>query len=77
MYLWQSYYGWETIIFSKVLTFGGFRGDSAVKNLPVMQETWVQSLDQEDSPGEGTGNPLQDYCLENSPWGLKSQTQLN
>ena len=26
-----------------------------VKNLPVMQETQVQSLGQEDSPGEGTG----------------------
>ena len=28
-----------------------------VKNPPVMQETWVQSLDREDSPGEGNGNP--------------------
>ena len=24
-----------------------------VKNLPAIQETWVQSLGQEDSPGEG------------------------
>ena len=24
-----------------------------------MQETWVRSLDQEDHPGEGNGNPLQ------------------
>ena len=30
-----------------------------------MQETWVQSLDVEDSPGEGNGNPLQYSCLEN------------
>ena len=33
-----------------------FPGGSAVKNLPVMQEpqqTWVQSLSQEDSPEEG------------------------
>ena len=30
----------------------------AVKNLPVMQETRVRSLSWEDSPGEGTGNPL-------------------
>ena len=26
----------------------GFPGGSDVKNLPAMQETWVQSLDQED-----------------------------
>ena len=30
-----------------------------------MQETWVQSLGWEDSPGEGNGNPLQYSCLEN------------
>ena len=39
-----------------------------VKNLPAMQETqetWVQSLGQEDPPGEGTGNPLQYCCLGN------------
>ena len=35
-----------------------------VKNLPAMQETWVQSLGWEDSPGEGNGNPLQRSCLE-------------
>ena len=26
--------------------------DQSVKNLPVMQETWVKFLGQEDSPGE-------------------------
>ena len=36
-----------------------------VKNVPAMQETWVQSLGQEDSPGEGHGNPLQYSCLGN------------
>ena len=36
-----------------------------VKHLPAIQETWVQSLGQEDSPGEGNGNPLQYPCLEN------------
>ena len=37
-----------------------------VKNLLVMQETWVQSLGQEDrSPGEGNGNPFQYSCLGN------------
>ena len=30
----------------------------SVKNLPAMQETWVQSLDWEGPPGEGNGNPL-------------------
>ena len=30
-----------------------------------MQETWVRSLDQEDSPGGGHGNPFQYSCLEN------------
>ena len=34
-----------------------------VKNLPVMQETWVRSGR---SPGEGNGNPLQNSCLKNS-----------
>ena len=37
-----------------------------VKNLPALLETWVRSLDWEDSPGEGNGNPLQYSCLENS-----------
>ena len=36
-----------------------------VKHLPAMQETRVQSLGPEDSPGEGNGNPLQYSCLEN------------
>ena len=36
-----------------------------VKNLPANQETQVQSLDQEESPGKGSGNPLQYSCLEN------------
>ena len=30
-----------------------------------MQEIWVRSLGQEDSAGEGNGNPLQYSCLEN------------
>ena len=36
-----------------------------VKCLPVVQETWVPSLDREDSPGGGHGNPLQYSYLEN------------
>ena len=58
-----------------------------VKNLPVIHETQVHSLGQEDSPGGGNGNPLQYSCLENSmdrgAWRAtvhgvpKSQTQLS
>ena len=36
-----------------------------VKNLPAMQETWIQSLFREDYPGEGKGYPLQCSGLEN------------
>ena len=53
-----------------------------VKNLPAMQETWVQSLDCSvgdlgsipglgRSPGGRHGNPLQYSCLEN-PHGQRS-----
>ena len=37
-----------------------------VKNPPAVRETWVGSLGQEDSPGEGKGYPLQYSGLENS-----------
>ena len=38
-----------------------------VKKPCAMQETQVRSVGQEDtSPGEGNGNPLQYSCLENS-----------
>ena len=37
-----------------------------IKNLTAMWKTWVQSLGQEDSPGERNGYPLQYSCLENS-----------
>ena len=36
-----------------------------LKKLPAMQETWVGSLGQKDTPGEGNGNPLQYSFLEN------------
>ena len=36
-----------------------------VKNLLPMQETGIQSLGQEDCPGEGNDNPLQYSCLGN------------
>ena len=58
-----------------------------VQNLLAMQETSVQSLDWERSPGEGNSYPLQDSYLEDSMeraalWAIahgvaKSQTQLS
>ena len=58
-----------------------------VKDLPAMQETWIQFLGWEDSPGEGNGNPLHYSCLENptdrEAWqaavhgAAKSQTRLS
>ena len=36
-----------------------------VKNLPAMQETWVQFLGWEDPLEKGNGNALQYSCLEN------------
>ena len=32
-----------------------------VKNSPAMEETWVQFLGWEDSPGGGRGNPPQSF----------------
>ena len=37
-----------------------------VKNLPAMQQTRVQFLGGEKSPGEGNGNPVWHSCLVNS-----------
>ena len=53
-------------------TFSSIRASlvaQTVKHLPAMQENWVRSLGQEDSPGEGNGDPLQYFCLENSMGG--------
>ena len=62
----------------------GFPIAQMVKNLPVMQETQVQFLGQED---QGNGNPLQYSSLENPMdrgawWATvhgvaKSQTRLS
>ena len=37
-----------------------------VENLTAMLKTQVRSLDWDDNPGKGNGNPLQDSCLETS-----------
>ena len=65
----------------------GNPGGSVVKNLPAMQEKWVQSMGQKDPLEKGNGNPLQNSCLENSmdrrAWEVivhgvaRSQTWLN
>ena len=44
----------------------GFPGGSVVKNPPTVQETWVQSLGQEDPLEQSMAtHPLQYSCLEN------------
>ena len=48
-----------------------------VKRLSAMQETRVRSLGWEDPPGEGNGNPLQFYCLENPMDGGAWQATLH
>ena len=68
-------------------SLGGFPDAQRLKHLPGIRETLVRSLGQEDSPGDGNGNPLQYSCLENPMDGgawhaivygvTKSQTQLS
>ena len=45
--------------------FGAFLVTQMAKNLPAIQENWVQSLGWED-PGEGNSYPVQYSGLENS-----------
>ena len=49
-----------------------------VKNLSAMQETPGSTCGSKRSSGEGNGNPLQYFCLENAmnrgAWQLKSMT---
>ena len=65
----------------------GFPGGSVVKNPPVMQDTWIQSLDQEDPLEEEMANHSSILAWEipwtEEPGGLqsmgsqKSQTRLS
>ena len=58
-------------MYTYVKSRGASQKAQRVKNPPTVQETWVQSLDQEDplekgrSPGQG-GDLLRYSCLENS-----------
>ena len=49
-----------------------------VKNLPAMRETWVQSLDWEDSleKGKATYSGILDWRILYSPWGSTEQLSL-
>ena len=75
-------------LFRSVLcNYGSSRLAKRLKCLPVMQETWCSIPGLGRSPGEGNGNPLQYFCLENpmdgEAWwaivhvGAKSQTRLS
>ena len=65
---------WEISI--NTMSFSASLVAQRLKRLAAMRETRVRSLDWEDSPGEGNGNPLQYSCLENpmdgEPSGLQS-----
>ena len=41
-------FGIVTLTWTELCEYWGFPGGSVVQNLPAMQETWVQSLGQED-----------------------------
>ena len=46
-------------VFQLSKIFPHLLSEDRVQHLPAMQETWVRSLGQEDSLGEGNSNPLQ------------------
>ena len=83
--LWVVTKSLTTLFYTELFNIVGFPSGSAVKNLPVMQETWVQSLSQEDILKEGKQpNPV--FSPGEFPWteeagrpqsmGLQSQTRL-
>ena len=65
-----GFLSWKGVVFWQILYWHllrrlGLLGGSMVKNLPAVQETWVQSLCWK-IPWKGNGNPLKYSCLENS-----------
>ena len=57
----------ETVTFLEFdlsIYHSGFLGGSAVKNLPANEADKGASSGSGRSPGEGNGNPLQDFCQE-------------
>ena len=67
--LWGHYAKWNRPVTKRLYDSPDRRHLKLVaqrlKRLPAVWETQVRSLGQEDSPGEGNGNPLQCSCLEN------------
>ena len=57
----------SVLFIDHLLCSRGFPGDSGVKNLPAMQETWVQSLGQEDPLEEGMAT-LSSVLAWEIPW---------
>jgi len=57
-YIWQNQY--NIVKFKNKIKL-----KKKKKNLPVMRETWVQSLGWKDPLEKGHGNPLQFSCLGN------------
>ena len=71
-------------IFRSVIHVRASLVDQKVKNLPAVQETWVQSLGQEDSLEKGMatlvdllGESHGQRSLGYSPWGHKKWAQLS
>ena len=54
-----------------VVVHGGFLGGLVVKNLTASAGDVGFIPESERPPGEGSGNPLQHFCLEN-PWAEES-----
>ena len=57
-------YIWKWLILTLIL-MDTMQKTQLVKNPPIVQENWVQSLSEWGSPGEGNGYPLQYSCMEN------------
>ena len=61
IYIYKMFYSLQGYIRASLVA-------QMIKNLPAMQETWVQTLGWEDALEKGirNSNPLQCSCLENS-----------
>ena len=51
--MFTGHFIYSTNFYSAPMDLKGFPGGSVVKNSPAVQETWVQSLGQEDPLEEG------------------------
>ena len=61
----MTWFSFQLYLTSHICLLGASLLAHSAKNLSAMWETQVQFLGQEDTPGEGNGNPLQCSCLEN------------